>query len=557
MELIQTDEISVLIIERSETDALTLGEMLGDTNTFDFNIYHAYNLEEATQLIKEAKVDLILLNLFLSDSYGIHTFDGLFATYSEIPFIVLTEIEDDIVGKNAVKRGAQDFLIKSELTQNMLVRSISYSIERKQKEEELLRSEEKYRQLFMQSKDAIYMSTVEGDFIDINPAGLKLFGYELEDINSLKVSDLYINQDDRNKLKNILAREGQVADYEVDLLKKDKISILNCLLSTTTVKDEEENIVGYQGIIKDITAKKKAEQALIRSLEDLDQANKELQNLNATLEEKVENRTNQLVEEKEVVEAQNKEIRESINYAKRIQASILPSKQKIKQYFNDSFIYYAPKDIVSGDFYWFEYSRKKPLFAVVDCTGHGVPGAFMSIIGYTQLNEIVSDQKITDPGVILKELDKRVKISLNQNNPQEKNSKDGMELGIISVNFEQGKLEYAGAMRPLYYTKGGELHIIKGDKFSIGGFSRHRKQFTTHRIPIEKGDCFYLFSDGYPDQFGGPRGKKFMTRNVAQMITNICHLPMAEQGIIVKNAFLDWKKNEEQVDDILISGIRF
>jgi serine phosphatase RsbU (regulator of sigma subunit) len=194
---------------------------------------------------------------------------------------------------------------------------------------------------------------------------------------------------------------------------------------------------------------------------------------------------------------------------------------------------------------------------VVDCTGHGVPGAFMSIIGYTQLNEIVSDQKITDPGVILRELDKRVRIALNQNNPHEKNSKDGMELGILSVNYEQQKIEYAGAMRPLYYTCDSKLKIVKGDKFSIGGISRHKKEFTTHRIPFETGDCFYLFSDGYPDQFGGPKGKKFMTRNVGQMNEKIAHLPMSEQGTIVKKAILDWMKNEEQIDDILISGIRF
>ncbi|MEQ8908564.1 MAG: PAS domain S-box protein [Vicingaceae bacterium] len=555
--MVKLDEIGILIIESSESDALTLGEMLAESEVFDFDILHAGNLAEAVNLIRKNEIDLILLNLFLPDSFGIHTFNDLFHAFPDIPFIVLTEIEDDLVGKNAVKKGAQDFLIKSQLNENVLSRSISYAIERKRTEEELRRSEEKYRELFMRSKDAIYMSTVDGDFIDINPAGLSLFGYSMEDINNLKVADLYIDGKDREQLKNRLAIEGEVSDYEVELLKKDQKSILNCLLSTIVIHDELGRVIGYQGIIKDITAKKKAEEALIKSLEDLDQANKELQHLNATLEEKVDSRTNMLLEEKEKVEEQNKEITESINYAKRIQASILPSTQKVKEHFDDSFIYYAPKDIVSGDFYWFEYSKKKPLFAVVDCTGHGVPGAFMSIIGYTQLNEIVSDQKITDPGVILKELDKRVKIALNQNAAHDKNSKDGMELGIVSVNYEQQKIEYAGAMRPLYYTKDGELQVIKGDKFSIGGISRRRKQFTTHRIKIEKGDCFYLFSDGYPDQFGGPRGKKFMTRNVGEMIKNICHLSMAEQGRIVKNAINDWMKNEEQIDDILIAGLKF
>ena len=213
--------------------------------------------------------------------------------------------------------------------------------------------------------------------------------------------------------------------------------------------------------------------------------------------------------------------------------------------------------MVSGDFYWYEKIKNNPLFAVVDCTGHGVPGAFMSIIGYTQLNEIVTQQKITDQSAILRELDKRVRTALNQNSMNDKNSKDGMELGLIHVDRSQNRLEFAGAMRPLYLVRKGELEIVKGSKFSIGGISLREKEFTTTHIDILPGDAVYVFSDGYPDQFGGPNGKKFMTRNVADMLRNIAHFPMAEQEKVIKQTIKKWMKNEEQVDDILICGIKF
>ena len=552
-------KINLLLIESSENDALIIADYLGSSEFYNFEIIHLQNLEEANHFLKEEynHIDIILVNLFLPDSYGIHTFDELFKKYSNLPFLVLTEIKDNVVGVNAVKKGAQDFLIKSELKPDVLLRSISYAIERKKTDKELRKSEERYRELFEHSNDAIYISTVDGDFIDINPSGLKLFGYQEKDLERLKVKDLYVNEEDRRHLKEVLSEKGEVKDYELVLYKKGKKQKLNCLISTNVVHNENSEIVGYRGIIRNITAKKQAEERLLKALADLDHANKELTNLNLRLEEAVEERTMELKHEKELVEIQHKEIRESIQYAKRIQTSILPSMKQVKMAFEESFIYYAPKDIVSGDFYWFEQCGGKSLIAVVDCTGHGVPGAFMSIIGYTQLNEIVGDNCITSPGTILKELDKRVKFALNQNNKKDKYSKDGMELGIICYDPELQEIEYSGAMRPLYMIKKGELHIVKGNKFSIGGASKRKKEFITTRIKIERGDSFYLFSDGYPDQFGGPQGKKFMTKNVGDMLRGIAHLEIGEQESIVSNTISDWMKDEEQIDDILFIGLKY
>lgn len=548
-------DTKVLIIHSSESESLEIGEILSFENPIDYEVFHVSTLKEAYSFLAAQKIDIILVDLFLEDSFGIQTFNHLYSKFPSTPFIVLTDFNDDMIGKSAVNKGAQDYLIKSELNREVLNKSISHSIERKKVEYELRQSEIRYRELFMNSKDAIYMSTIDGKFIDVNPAGLEMFGYTEEDVVYFEVTDLYADIEARTRLLKQLHNYGQIKDYEVDLIKKDGVTILNCIVSSTVIKNDNGEITGYQGFIKDVTSKKNAEKALYRSLRELDQANKELNFLNYNLEEQVSYRTSQLKSEKEKVELQNKEITESIQYARRIQASILPPEKNIKTGFKSIFFYYAPKDIVSGDFYWFEKKDEISYLAIVDCTGHGVPGAFMSLIGYTQLNDIINQSKSKKAGDILKELDIRVQNALNQGDSS--NSKDGMELGILCFDEKKNVLSYSGAMRPLYFVRDGELEILKGDKFSVGGVSKRKKIFTTHKIKLQKGDMAYLFSDGYPDQFGGPNGKKFMTKYVGKMVKQIATLPIKDQRKIVIKSLTEWMGDEEQVDDILFTGIKF
>lgn len=261
-----------------------------------------------------------------------------------------------------------------------------------------------------------------------------------------------------------------------------------------------------------------------------------------------------------IIEEKNKDITDSINYARRIQTAILPSLEQISQHLPDSFILYQPKDIVSGDFYWFTEKDDLLLIAVADCTGHGVPGAFMSMIGNDLLTQIVIEKGITQPHSILTQLHDGVKTALKQDNSTNE-TKDGMDIAIAAIKKGKDELHisFAAALRPLWFIPKdkNEVEEIKGDKHSIGGsYDTDQRTFTKHELQLKKGDKLFLSTDGYADQFGGENGKKFMTRNMKDVLLSYGDLPMSEQEKKLKNAFQDWKGDRGQVDDILVIGIR-
>ena len=269
---------------------------------------------------------------------------------------------------------------------------------------------------------------------------------------------------------------------------------------------------------------------------------------NKRLENKVNERTKELAEK-------NKDITSSIQYAKRIQEAILPAKELIYASLKKSFILYKPKDIVSGDFYWYGEKDELKIIAAVDCTGHGVPGAFMSMIGHNLLNQIVSEKGNYDPGKILVELHKGVQSALKQN---QSDNNDGMDVSIVAINILTNEIRWAGAFRSLVVvTKSGELEKIEGNKYPIGGSQLNsEREFTTHVKQLQESDTMYLFSDGFADQFGGEKGKKFMVKKFHQDLLSIHHLNMDEQKNRLEKYFNDWKGNYEQVDDVLVIGIK-
>ena len=264
-----------------------------------------------------------------------------------------------------------------------------------------------------------------------------------------------------------------------------------------------------------------------------------------------------LSRQKHIIEIKNKDINDSINYAKQIQDALLPKIKNITESLPKTFIYYKPKDVVSGDFYWFKNIKDIKLLASVDCTGHGIPGAFMSIIGHSKLDSIISHHKITDPGEILNQLEN----SINSTFSAKKNSidsKDGMDVGLCAFDLKNKQVKYAGAFRPLLIVNENEIKEIKGNRFPIGGGESYKKRaFTTHTIDINENDCFYMFSDGFSDQFGGPHDKKFMNKKFKQVLIDIQYLSSEEKVKALDKTLTEWQGDIKQVDDILIIGVCF
>ncbi len=260
-------------------------------------------------------------------------------------------------------------------------------------------------------------------------------------------------------------------------------------------------------------------------------------------------------EQKELVTEKNREITDSINYAKRIQDAMLPSQKILNEYFKENFIFYQPKDIISGDFYW--ATRKNDTFylAAADCTGHGVPGALMSMIGISFLRQVINEMNISDTAQIMNKLHEMVLNALNEDLSL-RNSKDGMDIALLKIDLINRKAQFTGAVRPLGVSDKNGFQIIKGDRFSIGGIKTMSETFSATEISLEGSKSFYMFSDGYGDQFGEMNGKKFMTKKLHDLLAEITGKPMSEQHVIVDSVFNEWKGKVEQTDDVMLIGIK-
>lgn len=265
--------------------------------------------------------------------------------------------------------------------------------------------------------------------------------------------------------------------------------------------------------------------------------------------------TAEIQAQKDQLEEKNKNILDSIRYAKRIQEAVIPSDSQLTKVFPDNFVLFRPRDIVSGDFYWMMEKGGKSILAAADCTGHGVPGAFMSIMGISFLNEIANKKEVQTAAEALNQLRNSVITSLNQEG-SETEAKDGMDISLCVFDLHHKKLQFAGAYNPLYFIRDGVIDTIKADRMPIGIHERDKDDFTNNELEIKKGDMYYIMSDGYIDQFGGNDGKKFMAKQLKELLLRIHQLPMAEQSKVLESEFIKWRGEIEQIDDVLIIGIR-
>lgn len=275
----------------------------------------------------------------------------------------------------------------------------------------------------------------------------------------------------------------------------------------------------------------------------------DIQEANLTLEKKVIERT-------EKIESQRREITDSIQYASRIQSALLPPKEELDMLLPSYFILSKPRNIVSGDYYWLAHKKNKVVVAVADCTGHGVPGAFMSILGLAYLNEILNQTASLRANEILNQLRRQIIKSLHQTGKTDE-ARDGMEIALCVVDFKQKKLQYSGAFRPLYLIRENVLRELKGDNMPIGLYDDQESAFRNEELMFKENDIIYMFSDGYVDQLGGPNRKTFKSRKFKQLLIDIHQKPLAEQKRVLEEEYEKWRRNIEQIDDITVMGIRF
>ncbi|HEX8517845.1 MAG TPA: tetratricopeptide repeat protein [Bacteroidia bacterium] len=302
---------------------------------------------------------------------------------------------------------------------------------------------------------------------------------------------------------------------------------------------------------------------VFRAFRQKRESNLFLNKVNVTLTEQKYQllRQNEQIElQHKLIETKNKEITDSIFYAKNIQTSLIPTKADFEKYFDDSFILFKPKDIISGDFYWISDKEGRIIFVTADCTGHGVPGGFMSMLGISLLNEIINEYALTEPALVMSKLRKKVITSLKQKGVSGEHQ-DGMDLTLMVIDKKESRLVYSAANHTFYIirkSQRGEFELLqfKGDKQPVGIYGEKLKPFSQHEVQLQKGDIIYTFSDGYADQFGGPQGKKFKYKQLQDVLLKIAHLPLNEQKEYLDRVLVSWQGSMEQVDDIVIVGIK-
>jgi len=472
--------------------------------------------------------------------------------------------------KYELEKSEQDLKIKlkEEQVKELAIRQLTLQLEKEEREKELISKEKDVQLLEKERLRQSILITQKEHEAESQRRQNKI----LEQEN--RISELRLEQE---------VRKQKEQEQEIQLLEQQKKMNQLELERQKTAKKALLWITGLGILIAvmilwSLITTRKKNLLLARQKLQIEEKNKDLEQKNEEItsqRDEIEAQRNLVFEQKEKIEQINLDIRNSIEYAKKIQSSTLPDLSLLDNIIKEYFVLFQPRDIVSGDFYWLAEVEKHSIITVADCTGHGVPGAFMSILGMSLLKEVVQKEYITHPGVILRRIRKEVISALGQKGISGE-QRDGMDMSLISISHETRRLEYSGANNPLYLLRFKDqappltsdynllepedenpymLYEIRPDKMPIAHYERMDK-FTTHEIELLEGDCLYLFTDGYADQFGGKRGKKLMYKPFKRLILRNAHLPMDEQRQVLQETIADWMGDFEQVDDICIMGLK-
>lgn len=402
--------------------------------------------------------------------------------------------------------------------------------ERQQLLNQLRMREMKYRSLVENLGEGIGTVDLNEKFTYANRAAEEIFnvskgqltGKSVRDFTTKEQYELIQKQTEKRKIGN-----KDVYEIEINWQNGEKRTLI---VTATPQYNAEGKIIGAQGIFQDITER-------IKLIDELRKAKDRAENAY------------------QIIEQKNRKITDSIEYAQDIQQAMFPSEEMLEIFFPDSFILYKTKDIVSGDFPWIYFKDNMNFIAAVDCTGHGVPGAFMSMLGNGLLNQAVSEHKLYRPADILKDINNGIFKMIQSEG--KKNISDGMDIALCTIDFVNKKLEFSGAFRPLYIFRNKELIQIKGDISPIGYYyNQNIQNFTNHEIDFLEGDTVYIFSDGYAHQNGGPKNKKLGTKRLKEILHNIQELSMSEQKRALEEEWEKWKGEQEQLDDVIMIGIK-
>lgn len=538
-------ELKILLIEDDTVDGMFFQRTLKSTG-INTKLTIAENAQEGIKLFENDKFDCVFLDYMLPGTDGLQVLATL-RKNNDSSIILITSHGDEKIAVEAMKAGALDYIAKNLITAEslaQLIRNVTRfrdtENQKKKVEDFLKQSEKRHRIFFEKNQGFLCTHDLDGNFITVNEAGANSIRYTAEELIG-------------TNFKNIISPETQnLFDDYLKALREDK-SVIGQLRVMS--KDGEERIWMYSNYLYE----ESTETYVIGSAQDVtDRFKIEEEKL---ISKRLAEESAEIKKMADEINVYSNKIKDSINYAKRLQNGIYTSGDEFKKVFPNSFVIDYPKEIVSGDFYWLSTKNQKKYLALADCTGHGVPGALLSTLGYTMLNNVVLNNNFTSPDQIVKAL--CVNWRKTFDHKKQTNNYDGMEIALCAIDYENQMIEFAAMGGSLFFMKNGELQEYRGENIGISSNplkpfnNQNLEDLICYKIPFNKGDCIYLFSDGYQDQFGGIGGdEKFTKKRFKNLILDASKHSMEQQQHLIENTFTEWKGNNTQMDDVLVIGIQ-